>query len=290
MDAKTLKLLLVEDNPEDEDLIREALIEIEEGRKWGKWNSCHLAQVDRLQDAVDYMHSEQYDAVLLNLSLPDTPVMLDAFLEARTAAQSVPIIVLADEDDPAMAERLIREGAQDVIVKAELECAPLARSVRYGIERARKLASARSHWFLDELTGSYNRDGFVHIAPHYLRLSRKARQAASLISFQFQPSFLLKKDDLELALIRAAEVARVLFNEVSLLGRLDSSNLTLLGIGLTQGEAESLAQGLCADLSAALGPIAQPRFRIISVDEDSPIEVLLEEFQREVAVPAMLAD
>ena len=47
-------------------------------------------------------------------------------------------MVLADEPDENLANRLLREGAQDVLVKPQIECAPLARSVRYAIERQRR--------------------------------------------------------------------------------------------------------------------------------------------------------
>ncbi len=53
-------------------------------------------------------------------------------------ANGIPVVVLADEADENLAHRLLREGAQDVLVKPELECALLARSIRYAIERQRR--------------------------------------------------------------------------------------------------------------------------------------------------------
>jgi DNA-binding NarL/FixJ family response regulator len=95
-------------------------------------------QVGQLADAIDGLHRYTFDIVLVNLSLPDSPTLLDSFLGVHSNARGVPIVVLADDADENLANRLLREGAQDVLVKPELECAPLARSIRYAVERQRR--------------------------------------------------------------------------------------------------------------------------------------------------------
>ena len=143
-DSKTLKLLLVEDSLEDEQLLCEALLEIEENRQWCNWRSSSIVPVDRLSDALDCLRRDSFDAVLLNLSLPDSPALLDSFLDVSACAAGTPILVLADEPDENLANRLLREGAQDVLVKSEIECAPLARAIRYAIERQRQAECRRA--------------------------------------------------------------------------------------------------------------------------------------------------
>jgi DNA-binding NarL/FixJ family response regulator len=137
-DPRILKILLVEDDLEDEHLLSEALIEIEENGQWCNWRSANIVQVGHLADAIDGLHHHTFDIVLVNLSLPDSPTLLDSFLGIHSNARGVPIVVLADEADENLAHRLLREGAQDILVKPELECAPLARSIRYAIERQRR--------------------------------------------------------------------------------------------------------------------------------------------------------
>ncbi|HEX5228002.1 MAG TPA: hypothetical protein VFW44_09840 [Bryobacteraceae bacterium] len=139
--SRILKLLIVEDSLEDEQLLCEALLEIEENRLWGNWRSATIEPVDCLSDALDSLRRERSDAILLNLSLPDSPALLDSFVEVADLAQGAPILVLADEPDESLSTTLIREGAQDVLVKAELECVPLARAIRYAIERQRRMRS-----------------------------------------------------------------------------------------------------------------------------------------------------
>jgi DNA-binding NarL/FixJ family response regulator len=140
-DSKTLKLLIVEDSLEDEQLLCEALLEIEEHRLWSNWRGSSIVPVDRLADALDCLRRETFHAILLNLSLPDSPALLDSFLGVVARAGSAPVLVLADEPDDNLANRLLREGAQDVLLKSELDCAPLARAIRYAIERQRRLSN-----------------------------------------------------------------------------------------------------------------------------------------------------
>ena len=143
-ESKTLKLLVIEDDLEDEALLCEALIEIEEHRQWCNWRTASIVQVEQLSDALDCLRQDSFDAVLLNLSLPDSPVLLDSFLEVTTCAPGTPIVVLADEEDENLANRLLREGAQDIVLKSELECAPLARSLRYALSVNAEPARFRS--------------------------------------------------------------------------------------------------------------------------------------------------
>jgi CheY-like chemotaxis protein len=148
-EPRILKILLVEDDLEDEELLSEAFVEIEEKRQWCNWRSAAIVQVGHLADAIDCLQRDLFDIVLLNLSLPDSPTLLDTFLDVHliahnAAAHGVPIIVLADEPDENLAHRLLREGAQDVLVKPELECAPFARSIRYAVERQRRAQPMQS--------------------------------------------------------------------------------------------------------------------------------------------------
>jgi DNA-binding NarL/FixJ family response regulator len=289
-DGRTLKLLLIEDDLEDENLIREALIEVEENRQWGRWNSCYLAHADRLSEALDYLAGEQFDAVLLNLTLPDAGPLLPAFQSVLSASNTSPIVILADEDDPGMAQRLIREGAQDVVVKAELECTPLARSIRHAIERHRRCSSLETHWFRDELTGACNRRGFLRIAENYLRIARRLAQQVWLIAVDFH-AVSGSNDASDLALIRATEVARIVFPEDCLIGRIEPMKMGLLAIGMKLLEAQAGADSLRSDLAAALGERSVPRLRLIQVDPQSiaGLEDLLAG-ERTDAIPAMLAD
>jgi DNA-binding response OmpR family regulator len=216
-DPKTIKLLIVEDSLEDEDLLCEALLEIEENRLWSGWRSSSIVPVDRLADALDCLRRDTFDAILLNLSLPDSPALLDSFLEVSGCAGSTPILVLADEPDDSLAHRLLREGAQDVLVKSELDCAPLARAIRYAIERQRSVDAGRASAFIDHLTGVLTRDAFLNAAAY-----RSPVESLALVEVPAD------RETLDPLLIRAADALRDAFQAPAIVGRWDRRRFCVL--------------------------------------------------------------
>jgi DNA-binding response OmpR family regulator len=216
--SRIIQLLLVEDNPEDEKLISEALIEIEESRQWCNWRSSSRVPVDRLADALNCLGRLSFDAILLNLSLPDSPSLLDSFLDVMACAGSVPVLILADEPDENLANRLLREGAQDFLVKAELDCVPFARAIRYSIERQRWASAARASAFVDQLTGVLTRDAFLHVA--------SCRGTVESVALAEISADLQALDPL---LIQAAEALRGVLDPPSVVGRWDRRRFCVLG-------------------------------------------------------------
>lgn len=143
-----VRVLLIEDNPADVDLIREAL---EDGARDPAFagTSLRLEQVDRLSTALEHLSTGETDVVLLDLSLPDSQG-IQTFLRLVRAAPRTPIVVLSGLDDEAMAIRAVREGAQDYLVKGQVDGKTLTRSIHYAVERKHaeaeraRLASARA--------------------------------------------------------------------------------------------------------------------------------------------------
>src|SRR5437764_1401011 len=89
-----------------------------------------LARTERLSDAIKELLGRGATCVLLDLSLQDVDP-LAAVEQIRTAAPDVAIIALADRPDENQALGVIRSGAQDYLVKADLHPALLGRAVRY---------------------------------------------------------------------------------------------------------------------------------------------------------------
>lgn len=303
-DSKILKLLLVEDDLEDEQLLCGALIEIEENRQWCNWRTSSIVHVEQLSDALDCLRRERFDVVLLNLSLPDSPVLLESYQEASALARGAPIVVLADQDDENLANRLLRDGAQDVVLKSELECGSLARSLRYAIERQRCTAALRSSPFLDDLTGTLTRQGFLTIAAHYSRLSRHSQKTLLMASIDIDGIPTGTQDHRQardLLLMRAAEVLRAGFEAPALLGRLEACRFGLIAVGLTETTLDALLNRVAADIeiaSSSFGRLpATVRYSVAELDSETPLEELFGEDVNEFALQthrpmktAMLAD
>ena len=134
MDDKPIKVLLIEDNPGDARLIQEMLDDA--GATSSSVFVFELAYADQLSRGLERLAEGGIDLVLLDLSLPDSHG-LETFTKAHSQAPGVPMIVLTGTDDEALATKAVREGAQDYMVKGQLDGNLLARSIRYAIERHR---------------------------------------------------------------------------------------------------------------------------------------------------------
>jgi two-component system cell cycle sensor histidine kinase/response regulator CckA len=136
MSAPYLKVLLVEDNPGDARLIREMLLEVPHVR-------FELELADRLETGLVRIRAGDIHAVLLDLGLPDSRGH-STFVKAHAEAPHVPIIVLTGLGDEALAFRTVQEGAQDYLVKGQLDAGVLERTIRYAVERKRAEQALRS--------------------------------------------------------------------------------------------------------------------------------------------------
>jgi diguanylate cyclase (GGDEF)-like protein len=157
MSAEWVKtVLLVEDNPGDARLLGK--IFNEEGS-----HSTKLTRVDCMSAAETHLAEHAVDIILLDLGLPDAQG-LEAIQRAHAAAPGVPLVVLTGLDDELLAVQALQQGAQDYLIKGQIETRGLLRALRYAIERktmesaalamARQMAHSAEH---DFLTGLPNR-------------------------------------------------------------------------------------------------------------------------------------
>ncbi len=120
----TTSVLLVEDNIPDARYVLEILPKA----------TYNVSHANSLSQAHDQISGNKFDIVLLDLSLPDGNG-LDSFLSMVGFAPMTPIIILTGLDDEDIALRAVQLGAQDYILKKEINEHNLLRSIRYTIER-----------------------------------------------------------------------------------------------------------------------------------------------------------
>jgi len=124
-----VKILLIEDNPADARLVREWL-------KEAGAEQFHLEHAERLDAGLKLLTEKGFDAVLLDLGLPDSQG-LGALKAVRTQAPATPIVVLTGLSDEAVGMKAVQEGAQDYLIKGEIQESHLIRSLHYARERRR---------------------------------------------------------------------------------------------------------------------------------------------------------
>ncbi|XWX02480.1 response regulator [Aggregatilineales bacterium SYSU G02658] len=124
-----IDVLLIEDNPADARLIREMLLADE------RWQ-FRLFKAATLKEGVDALNRLHCRLVLLDLSLPDSHG-IETLMTISQASRDAAIVVLTGNDDEAMGLQAVKVGAQDYLVKSEVDSRLLVRSMRYAMERHR---------------------------------------------------------------------------------------------------------------------------------------------------------
>jgi len=117
----------VEDDPDDVLLLRLTL------RDPGT-SISELAHAASLNDAGKHLARTVFDIILLDLGLPDAQG-LEAVRRVRAMAPRVPLVVLTGLDDESVALKALQEGAQDFLVKGQIDSRGLLRALRYAMER-----------------------------------------------------------------------------------------------------------------------------------------------------------
>jgi diguanylate cyclase (GGDEF)-like protein/PAS domain S-box-containing protein len=122
-----MALLLVEDNPGDARLLKEMF-------RGQDADHIKMVNVASMVQAEAYLAENAVDIILLDLGLPDVQG-LDAIRRAHAAAARTPLVVLTGMDDEMLAAQSLQEGAQDYLIKGQIDARGVDRSLRYAVER-----------------------------------------------------------------------------------------------------------------------------------------------------------
>ena len=127
MADKRISILLVEDNAGDRRLISEMLAEASNV-------TFDVKYADRLQAAMEYLGQNRVEVVLLDLGLPDSQG-LETLRKVYAQVSELPIVVLTGLNDEMIGVQAVIEGAQDYLIKGQVDTHLLRRTIRYAIER-----------------------------------------------------------------------------------------------------------------------------------------------------------
>ena len=175
MNTQTTHILLIEDNPGDVRLIAELLKDINNF-------PFELHSEKRLSAGLDYLAKGITDVVLLDLSLPDSQGY-DTFAKTIACAPQIPIVILSVLIDDTLAIKAVQTGAQDYLIKGQVNGDMLTRTIRYAIERKKQEQALReSEYFLNSIIENIPDMIFVKDAQE-LRFVRFNKAGEELLGF-----------------------------------------------------------------------------------------------------------
>ncbi len=238
MKAQRTKILLAGKNPDDSLFWKKML-------STSKDEDLEFIPIEKLSEMDRHSGEKAPDLILLDLSRPGDDA-LQVFLTVHNAIPSVPMLVITGREDPDLAFRLLSEGAQDCLVKDKLNAEAVNRITHFVLARQKSIQQLQAFSLIDELTGLYNRRGFLVLAEQQLKLANRTGQ--SLLLAFVDVDGLKTINDLfghqrgDLALIETAHILKEAFRETDILARLGGDEFVALLICGEDIGAETLTR------------------------------------------------
>jgi len=190
-----------------------------------------LERTDRLAAGLEKLKTKNFDALLLDLMLPDSRG-LNTTREALLYAPNVPIIVLSSLNHELLGHQALSEGVQDYLVKGMFNSTSLSRALRHAIARHRLQSTVHGLALLDDLTGLYTRRGFLHLGEQHLKIAGRGGRSFSIAAFDLD-GFKRINDTFghsegNRALMDASRILRRCFRQSDIVGRLGGDEFAVL--------------------------------------------------------------
>jgi diguanylate cyclase (GGDEF)-like protein len=240
MESAQIQVLLVEDNPGDARLVVEMLHEEAAA-------GFELTHVNTVRAAVDRLTEDAYlfDAVLLDLSLPDESG-LETLRRVVGAAHHSVVVVMTGAGDDELGLLAMQAGAQDYLVKGQVDGRMLRRALRFAIERQDMRMELQSLSLKDDLTGLHNRRGFLTLAEQQMKLSRRNRTSSLLLFLDLDQLKHINDTfghaEGNRAIAEAADVLRGCFRQSDILARLGGDEFAALAVNSSSDEGSVRAR------------------------------------------------
>ena len=238
-EVKPIRVLVIEDNLEYASMLQ-VLFET----KASQFEPIH---VNGIEKALRYLRQQRPDVILMDLSLPESSG-LDSFLEIYAHASDIPIVVLTNCNDQDLAIKAIRRGAQDYLVKGEVEQTLLMRALSFAIERHRMLVTLQHLSLNDDLTDLLNRRGFLSLAQQQIKIAKRADWESILLFAdldglkEINDTFGHPEGDR--ALRAVANILKETFRSSDLIARLGGDEFVVLAINFCSSGIKTLTKRL----------------------------------------------
>jgi diguanylate cyclase (GGDEF)-like protein len=281
-----LRLLLVEHNETDARVLLNLI-------RHGSGGSVEVTWVSSFVEALGHLRKNAFDAMLLDLFLPDS----DGIESIRRVSDraDIPIIALAKESAGVAGIDVLMAGAEDSFIKESINSQNMIRAVRYAIARHRRIGELQVLSQTDELTGLYNRRAFMTLGSHQIKVARREKHSVTL-AFADVDGLKAINDRCghmwgDFALKDISTVLKNTFRESDIIARIGGDEFAILWISEQSPSAESLHSRLKAGLDAHAASETRPYHLGLSIgfslypgDSDISLEDMLFETDRRMYV------
>ncbi len=167
-------LLLIESRKEDIDFLEQLLITLSRTDHY----SLKLDVVKNIEKAVEKLNEGNFDVVMVGVNVDEDIQQIN---DLSMSNSELPIIILSHINSHALAIKAIQSGAQDYLIKSKITEDLLIKTVRVSIERHKMMHMLKGLALLDELTGLYNRQGFIKLADHHVKLAKRKKNKVIVV-------------------------------------------------------------------------------------------------------------
>jgi two-component system, cell cycle response regulator len=242
-----VRILLVEHNDADAQLLQTLL----EG---GADRELEMVRARSVLDALERLQRQHFDAMLLDLSLPGSEG--PDVVRRITDHTNIPIIALSKGDDPGAGIEALLAGAEDTFIKQHINSNNIVRAIHYAIARHHRIAELHALSVIDELTGLYNRRGFMTLGEQQLKIARREKSDV-ILAFADLDRLKAINDQYghwcgDLALKDIATVLKNTFRDSDLIARIGGDEFVILWIARTPVSSKILHARLAANLEGQM--------------------------------------
>lgn len=170
---KNIKVFLITDNEANLNLMKGYFSEIKNLKVSCKSESSP-------EKSLKEIASESYDLIIMELKISSSEG-INSLSKVHIEFEDIPIIVITDVEDEKTGIKVISLGAQDYLIKSDLNARFIEKSIIHAIERHKMVQKIRSLSLVDELTGLYNRRGFLAFGRQQLKNCIREKKRAMLI-------------------------------------------------------------------------------------------------------------
>jgi len=219
-----IRVLIIEENLEDAEFLRDALEEAAEYPAAGEWLTTETSHFTTLEDAVTVAAAGGCDVVLMNPFITGSAPHA-AFMSIHAAVHEIPVVLVIPRQEERLGRSLLRDGAQDFLIREEIDCEPLARALGNAIDRQRFFNASQSGSTFEPVTSLYNERGFHLAATREIQLASQTGQPVLLLLAEIdnldEITEAYGRQQRDLVILEAAEIIRAAAGQTALLACLD---------------------------------------------------------------------